>query len=441
VTAFTDLSQHASLPVLPRLAVETTSISVIGLGYVGAVSCGCLSALGHRIVGVDLDPRKTAAIADGRSPIHEDGLDDLLSAGIAEGRLAVTGDTVAAILDTDVTFVSVGTPSREDGTCDTRSVIAVAEAIGRALALKDGYHAVVLRCSIPPGTTAGPFLEAIERTSGKRGGHDFGLAFCPEFMREGVAVEDFRDPAKTVIGASDDRVRDIVARIFAPVDANPVFTSIETAELVKYVDNVWHALKVCFGNEVGRLASALRVDGGEVMDVFCKDVKLNISPTYLRPGFAYGGSCLPKEVRSVTGLAKGAGLDLPLIGNIAASNERHIDDAVERVVATGARTVGVLGLTFKAGTDDLRESPTLALIARLRARGIRIVAHDPIICARLFRPRAATPALYPELEGIDLRRTVADVVRDTEVLVMTQKAPDYRREGARGRRPVIDLAG
>jgi GDP-mannose 6-dehydrogenase len=441
VNAFTDLTQHTALPVLPRRADQTTSISVIGLGYVGAVSCGCLTALGHRIVGVDLDPRKTAAIAEGRSPIHEDRLDDLLSAGIAEGRLAVTGDTVAAVLDTNVTFVSVGTPSREDGTCDTTSVIAVAEAIGRALALKDGYHAVVLRCSIPPGTTAGPFLQALERASGKRAGTDFGLAFCPEFMREGVAVEDFREPAKTVIGASDDRVRDILARIFAPVDPNPVFTSIETAELVKYVDNVWHALKVCFGNEVGRLASALRVDGGEVMDVFCKDVKLNISPTYLRPGFAYGGSCLPKEVRSVMGLAKGAGLDLPLIGNIAASNERHIDDAVERVVATGARSVGVLGLTFKPGTDDLRESPTLALIDRLRARGIRIVAHDPIICARLFRPRAATPALYPELEGIDLRRTVADVVRDTEVLVMTQKAPDYRREGARGRRPVIDLAG
>ena len=441
MTAFTDLSQISAHPVLPRLADHTTSISVIGLGYVGAVSCGCLTALGHRVVGVDLDPRKTAAIAAGRSPIHEAGLDDLLGAGLAEGRLDVTDDTEAAILATDVTFVSVGTPSREDGSCDTRSVIAVAEAIGRAIARKDGYHAVVLRCSIPPGTTAGPFLEAIERTSGKRVSEDFGLAFCPEFMREGVAVEDFREPAKTVIGASDDRVRDIVARIFAPVDANPIFTSIETAELVKYVDNVWHALKVCFGNEVGRLASALRVDGGEVMDVFCKDVKLNISPTYLRPGFAYGGSCLPKEVRSVTGLAARAGLDLPLIGNIAASNERHIDDAVARIVATGARTVGVLGLTFKAGTDDLRESPTLALIDRLRAQGIRVVAHDPIICARVFRPRAATGALYPELEGMDLRRTVADVVRDAEVLVMTQKAPDYRKEGARGRRPVIDLAG
>jgi GDP-mannose 6-dehydrogenase len=441
VTLFTDLSQAPSHPVLPRLYAETTSISVIGLGYVGAVSCGCLTDLGHSVVGVDLDPGKRAAIEAGRSPIHEDGLDDLLLAGMTEGRLAVTSDTEAAVLGTEVTFVSVGTPSRDDGSCDLRNVIAVAEAIGRALARKDGYHAVVLRCSIPPGTTAGPFLAAIERVSGKRMGDDFGLAFCPEFMREGVAVEDFREPAKTVIGASDARVRDIVARIFAPVDAHPVFTSIETAEMVKYVDNVWHALKVCFGNEVGRLASALRVDGGEVMEVFCKDTKLNISSAYLRPGFAYGGSCLPKEVRSVVGLARGAGLDLPLITNIGASNERHIDDAVERIVATGARAVGILGLTFKAGTDDLRESPALTLISRLEERGIRVVAHDPIICARIFRPREATQSPYPELRGIDLRRTIDDVVRDTEVLVMTQHAREYRVECARPRRPVIHLAG
>jgi GDP-mannose 6-dehydrogenase len=441
VTVLSDLSQITARPVLPRLSHDTTSISVIGLGYVGAVSCGCLSALGHRVVGVDLDPRKTAAIEAGRSPIHEAHLDDLLSAGIAEHLLTVTSDAEAAILDTDVTFVSVGTPSRDDGTCETRNVLAVAQAIGRALARKDGYHAVVLRCSIPPGTTAGPFLEAIERVSGKRVGQDFGLAFCPEFMREGVAVEDFREPAKTVIGASDDRVRDIVARIFAPVDAHPVYTSIETAEMVKYVDNVWHALKVCFGNEVGRLATALRVDGGEVMDVFCKDTKLNISPTYLRPGFAYGGSCLPKEVRSVMGLAKNAGLDLPLIGNIAASNDRHIEEAVERVVATGARTVGVLGLTFKPGTDDLRESPTLTLIARLQALGIRVVAHDPIICPRVFRPRATTEALYPDLAGTDLRRSVEDVVAEADLLVLTQHTVDYRMETARARLPVIDLAG
>ncbi len=440
VTLHSDLSHIAARPVLPRLSENTTSISVIGLGYVGAVSCGCLSALGHTVVGVDLDARKTASIQSGRSPIHEAHLDELLSAGIADRLLTVTSDIEAAILSTEVTFVSVGTPSRDDGGCDTRNVIAVAEAIGRALSRKDGYHAVVLRCSIPPGTTAGPFRDAIERASGKRAGHDFGLAFCPEFMREGVAVEDFREPAKTVIGASDDRVRALVARIFAPVDAQPIFTSIETAETVKYVDNVWHALKVCFGNEVGRLASALSVDGGEVMDVFCKDTKLNISPTYLRPGFAYGGSCLPKEVRAVMGLAKGAGLDLPLIGNIAASNERHIDDAVERIIATGARTVGILGLTFKPGTDDLRESPTLALLRRLEDAGIRVVAHDPIICPRVFRARASTQVLYPDLSGVTLRRTVNDVVRETDILVMTQQAPEYGVECARKRRPVINLA-
>lgn len=439
MSALNDLSRTVSVPVLPRAAEDTTSISVIGLGYVGAVSCGCLSALGHRVVGVDLDPVKTASIEAGRSPIHEDGLDDLLTDGIQSKRLSVTRDTEAAVAATDVTFVSVGTPSRADGTCDLSAVTAVAEAIGRALAKKDRYHSVVLRCSIPPGTTGGPFLSAIERVSGKRVARDFGLAFCPEFMREGVAVEDFREPPKTVIGASDDRVRDAVAKIFAPVDTSPIFTSIETAEMVKYVDNVWHALKVCFGNEVGRLAASMGVDGTEVMDVFCQDVKLNISPYYLRPGFAYGGSCLPKEVRAVNGLAKAANLDLPLIGHIAPSNERHIDAAVERIQATGATRVGILGLTFKPGTDDLRESPTLALVERLEALGVEIVAHDPIICPRVFRPKAETAALYPDLAGMDLRRSACDVAAETEVLVMTQRAPEYLVEQARGARPVIDL--
>ncbi|TCP44212.1 nucleotide sugar dehydrogenase [Rhodovulum marinum] len=446
MTEFPGAFEPASAALVPVLHEARPAISVIGLGYVGAVSCGCLTDLGHRVIGVDLDAAKAASVAAGRAPMHEAGLDDLLGTALDKGILSTSTEVEAAVLATDVTFVSVGTPSRADGRCDLTNVVAVAESIGAALARKAGYHAVVMRCSIPPGTTMGAFAQRLEAVSGKRAGRDFGIAFCPEFMREGEAVADFRTPPKTVIGATDDRVAGIVAGIFAPVDSRPLHCSIEIAEMVKYVDNVWHATKVCFGNEVGRLAAAHGVDGGDVMGIFCEDRKLNISPAYLRPGFAYGGSCLPKEVRAVCGLARAAGLDLPLIGHVAASNEAHIDAVVERVRATGARRVGVLGLTFKPGTDDLRESPALALIARLRAAGVEVVCHDPVLSPRLFRPAtpaeaAAKRAAYPALDGLDLRGSVSGVLDGCDAVVLTQNAPEYRAALAGCAPRVIDVTG
>jgi GDP-mannose 6-dehydrogenase len=358
------------------------AISVVGLGYVGAVSCACLSSLGHRVMGVDIDPRKVADIAAGRAPIHEKDLGQLLSDGVASNLVFATDDLAFAVRDTDVTFVSVGTPTAPDGGCDYRYIEAAARSMAVGLAQKSGFHVFAMRCSIPPGTTMKVMTPILERLSGKVLGRDFGVAFNPEFLREGVAIADFFAPPKTVIGTTCDRTAGIMRQIYAPVDGAPLMTSIETAEMVKYVDNVWHATKVCFANEVGRLAKSQGVDSHEVMEVFCQDTKLNLSPYYLKPGFAYGGSCLPKEVRAVAHIAKGAGVSLPLIEHLGTSNDEQIAQAVRMIAATGARRVCILGLAFKPGTDDLRESPILEVIAALREAGVSVTAHDPAVTRR-----------------------------------------------------------
>ncbi|MEM7671587.1 MAG: nucleotide sugar dehydrogenase, partial [Pseudomonadota bacterium] len=363
-----------SRPLSGRLPV-----SVIGLGYVGAVSTACLSDLGHHVIGVDVDYDKVKTIGAGYTPIHEAGLGALLAKGVAEDRIMTTVDTSSAVRNTDITFLSVGTPTSADGGCDYRFIKAAAQAIGGGIKVKSTWHTVVMRCSIPPGTTMNVMVPEIERVSGKKCGEDFGVCFNPEFLREGVAVDDFYNPPKTVIGASDDYSAHLMADLFRPVDDAPILTSIETAEMVKYVDNVWHAMKVTFGNEIGRLCKPLGVDSHAVMDIFVQDTKLNLSPYYLKPGFAFGGSCLPKEVRAVVHLAEDQGVDIPTIRSLTQSNTTHIEEATRMVEATGAKTVAVLGLAFKPGTDDLRESPILEVIAALMERGIKVVAHDPAV--------------------------------------------------------------
>lgn len=437
----------------PHLVTDKPAIAVIGLGYVGAVSAGCLARFGHRIVGVDLDAARRATVGQGRAPIHEAGLDALLSEACENQLLSVTDDIVAAVADTDITFVSVGTPTAADGGCDTRQIEAAARAIGTALAAKSDFHAVVLRCSVPPGTTHGVMGRLLEETSGKVMGVDFGVAFVPEFLREGVAVEDFHAPPKTVIGASDDRTARIVARIFDPVDAAPILSEIETAELVKYVDNVWHATKVCFANEVGRLARAKGVDGREVMEIFCEDRKLNISPAYLKPGFAYGGSCLPKEVRAVGYLAREAGVAMPLVDSLATSNEAQVAEALRLVRATGARRVAVLGLAFKPGTDDLRESPVLDVMAALMAEGVSLVAHDAAVTAETPIAKQLTyvahgaPGLACLAEALPgmLRATPGAALAEADAVLVTHAREDYRaaledQAHRRGGIPVVDAA-
>ncbi|WP_305967813.1 MULTISPECIES: nucleotide sugar dehydrogenase [unclassified Mameliella] len=422
-------------------------ISVVGLGYVGSVTAGCLASLGHQIVGVDVDPLKLANIMEGRSPIHEAGLDELLAEGVKRAAISATSDLCAAVADTDATFVSVGTPTAPDGSCDLRYIESVADTIGTAIAAKETFHVVVLRCSVPPGTTMNVMARRIEQASRKAAGVDFGIAFVPEFLREGVAVDDFRTPPKTVIGASDERSVGIVARIFEPVDAKPIVTEIETAELVKYVDNVWHANKVCFANEIGRLSKALDIDGRDVMDIFCQDTKLNLSPYYLKPGFAYGGSCLPKEVRAMNHLAQTRNVDLPLIGSLDQSNVAQIDRAVAMLLAARPRKVAVLGLAFKPGTNDLRESPILDVIAQLQAKGIAVSAHDHFVTsdnvAESARHAASTkPGLQDLCQQLPqlLHEDIGDTLQDADAVIVTHALPEYRQAAQDVFVPVVDVA-
>jgi GDP-mannose 6-dehydrogenase len=353
------------------------SISVIGLGYVGAVSAACFAKIGHRVVGVDLDTRKTDAINAGRGPLVEHDLDDYISEGIEEGRIGAVNSALGAVVGTDMTFVCVGTPSMEDGSVNLNALTGAARDIGMAMRAKKAWHLVVIRSTVPAGTTRKVVLPELEAASGKKVGRDFGLCFHPEFLREGVAIADFFAPPKTVIGAYDKRSGDALAAIYAGIEAPLIQTTMEAAEMVKYVDNTWHAVKVAFGNEVGRVAQSLGIDSHEVMNIFCQDTKLNISSYYMKPGFAFGGSCLPKDLRGMQGLARKNGIELPMIGSVLASNAWHLDHSFNLVQQTGAKVVGMLGVTFKSGTDDLRESPQLELLGRLVAAGYIVKVYDP----------------------------------------------------------------
>ena len=431
-----------------RIIDEKPAISIVGLGYVGAVSTACLSSLGHRVIGVDIDMNKVDCIANGVSPIHEKDLGKLLYEGLTEGLISATNDLTQAVIDTDITFISVGTPTAEDGGCDYSYIDAAARSIGEGLKLKNDFHVIVMRCSIPPGVTMGFMTPILEEVSGLKAGVDFGVCFNPEFLREGVAVEDFYAPPKTVIGADDPKSARILSRIYDAVDETPIITSVETAEMVKYVDNVWHAAKVCFANEIGRLCKPLGVDSHAVMDVFVQDTKLNLSPYYLKPGFAYGGSCLPKEVRAVAHIAKSLGVDLPMIDSLGKSNNTQISEAIRMAKETGARKIGILGLAFKPGTDDLRESPILEVIAALNADGIEVVIHDTAITAdtslagQLAYVRhgsSGLQALADDLPGM-LRDDIRDVVAQSDALIVTHKNEIYQNAvQAAGDTPIIDL--
>jgi GDP-mannose 6-dehydrogenase len=351
-------------------------IAIFGLGYVGAVSSACLSTAGHTVVGVDSNEAKAALINAGRSPVVEKGVDEMIAAAVAEGRLRATTDHRAAIRASEVAIVCVGTPSRGNGDLDLTHVRRVCTDIARVLRAKDAFTAVVVRSTVLPGTLRHVVIPLLESGSGKRAGRDFGIGFFPEFLREGTAVNDFYHPPKIVIAASDDRTHALLEALNEGIDAPVTRADFEVVEMVKYADNTWHALKVAFANEIGSISKALAIDGAAVMDIFCQDTKLNISSTYLRPGFAFGGSCLPKDVRALTYKGRSLDLDLPLINAIMPSNRSHIDRAMQMVLDLNERNVGVLGLSFKAGTDDLRESPVVELVERLLGKGHEIRIFD-----------------------------------------------------------------
>ncbi len=430
---------------------DLPAISVIGLGYVGAVSTACLADLGHQVVGCDVDEKKAGQIAEGRSPIHEAGLSDLLETGVGDDLITATTDTADAVARTDMTFVSVGTPTSEDGGCDFRYIVSSAQAIGEGLRRKAGsYHVVVMRCSIPPATTLDIMVPEIEKASGLSMGEDFGVCFNPEFLREGTAIDDFRLPPKTVIGENDEKAAAMLARIYEPVDANPIITSIKVAEMVKYVDNVWHAAKVSFANEVGRICKPLSIDSHKVMDIFVQDTKLNLSPYYLKPGFAYGGSCLPKEVRAVTHLAEALGVRTPLICSLSATNKLQVKEAINLVRKTEAKRIGFLGLAFKPGTDYLRESPVLEVVNAFVSEETEIRAYDPAIRAdtridsQFDYVRHVCPHLQNTVNALPeiLCPTGYEVLDNSDVVIVSQSTDEIRALVASrlGRVKIIDLA-
>lgn len=436
--------------VRAAVQVDRPTISVVGLGYVGAVSMACLADLGFRMIGVDLSQQKVDAIRSGRAPIVEDRLGGLLDQGVRAGMIDATRNLVAAVLDSDVTFLSVGTPTAADGSCDLTYVRAASRGMGQAIAMKSSYHVVVLRCSVPPGTTLDVVAKDIETASGKKLGPDFGICFNPEFLREGVAVADFFAPPKTVVGASDARAAATVTSIYSAIDKNVIFTSIAAAEMVKYADNVWHATKVAFGNEIGRLCKALDIDSHDVMNIFVRDTKLNLSPYYLKPGFAFGGSCLPKEVRAVSHLAEQLGVEMPLVASLMPSNRSHIDKAVAMLREFRDKRIGFLGVTFKPATDDLRESPTLDVMTAMLEQGATIKAYDgnlhfgPMLQGQIDYVRHAVPrqaCLMDSLEAISVESAEA-LVEQSDVVVVSHATEAFRKAVAT-RRPgvhVLDLA-
>jgi len=351
-------------------------ISIFGLGYVGAVSAGLLAKDGHSVIGVDPYQPKLDLINAGQTPVIEKDIGDVIAAAVKATRLRATRDAHEAVACSEISLICVGTPSQPNGSLDLKYVRTVCEEIGAALRTKDGYHVVVARSTMLPGSMRTTVIPTLEEYSGKRAGVDFGVCNNPEFLREGTAVYDYYNPPKTVIGETDTEAGDILTRLYQDLDAPLVRTSIETAEMVKYTDNVWHALKVGFANEIGNISKALDIDGHEVMDIFCKDTKLNLSSYYMKPGFAFGGSCLPKDVRALTHKARSLDLDTPVLSAIMPTNLLQIEKGLSMITSKGNNRVGVLGFSFKAGTDDLRESPLVEVIERLLGKGHDLRLYD-----------------------------------------------------------------
>ena len=418
------------------------SISVFGLGYVGCVSAACLASRGHRVVGVDVNPDKMSALRQGRSPIVEAEIGDLTAAVVAAGNLVVTSDAHEAVLATDVSLICVGTPSAAGGALLTRYLEEVTAEIGAALRDKDGWHVVVYRSTMVPGTCEGLLIPLLEDASGKRAGVDFGVCVNPEFLREGTSVRDFLDPPKTVVGGTDSRSIETVLGLYAGLPGPCFPVAVKVAEMTKYVDNSFHAVKIGFANEVGAICAALGLDSHAVMDVFMSDTKLNISPAYLRPGFAFGGSCLPKDLRALTHTARSNDIDTPLLANVLASNEVRLRHAVDLVIADGRRKVGIFGLSFKPGTDDLRESPMLELAERLIGKGFDVKIHDAnVIVSRLIGAnRSYIDERLPHI-GELLVDDVDAVVAHGEVLIVASRAPEVLDALSRAgsERLIIDL--
>jgi GDP-mannose 6-dehydrogenase len=417
-------------------------IVVVGLGYVGSVCSACLASRGHDVVGVDTSAFKVDCIERGESPIVEKDLSGLIANARAAGRLSATTKIAEAMVGADVVLVCVGTPSAEDGSLNLDHVRRACTEVGSALKTTGRFTTVVMRSTMLPGSVLDHLRPVLEEASGCKEGEGFGIAYNPEFLREGTAVADFFGADYTVIGASGERAAQALRDVYDGVGGELIVTTIPVAEMVKYVNNSFHALKVAFANEVGRMCKREGVDSHAVMKLMTRDTKLNLSPVYLSPGFAFGGSCLPKDVRAIVSRSRAHGLELPVLQNIMRSNDVHVEEAIHQIEKLRHRRLGFLGLSFKAGTDDLRESPILRVIGTLVGKGYSVLLHDPNIDMQrvLGANRRFVEDEVPYLPE-RLRADLDEVLRESEVVVIGNRAPQYRNLGARLRegQVLVDL--
>ena len=417
-------------------------ISIFGLGYVGAVSAGCLAKDGHSVIGVDPYQPKVDLINEGKTPVIEKDIGEIMEKAVADGLLRATQDIREAVSGSDISLICVGTPSQLNGSLDLKYVRKVCEEIGAALREKDDFHVVVARSTMLPGSMRSVVIPTLEEYSGKKAGTDFGVCNNPEFLRESTAVYDYYNPPKTVIGETDEKAGDLLAGIYAHLDAPLVRTSVETAEMVKYTDNVWHALKVGFANEIGNICKSVGIDGHEVMDIFCKDTKLNLSSYYMKPGFAFGGSCLPKDVRALTYKARTADIDVPILNAIMPSNQHQIENGLAMITEKGSKKIGILGFSFKAGTDDLRESPLVEVIERLIGKGydIRLYDRNVKIASLVGANKDYILNHIPHISGL-MVDSIESVLDHAETIVIGNGAEEFRDIPQRisGGQVIVDL--
>ncbi len=435
------IDQDAESAIVPATAQR--SISIFGLGYVGAVSLACLARDGHEVVGVDIDPTKLELVRAGRSPIIEEGMQELMRAVVNGGSVTVTDSLRTAILSTDVSFVCVGTPPRSNGNQDLGAMLRLAEEIGKVLPEKPTRHLIVIRSTVKPGTIEEIIKPTIESVSGLKAGVDFSLCFQPEFLREGTSISDYDNPPFTIVGTDDDYAMEELRAIFGHLPCEMIRTSIRTAETLKYACNAFHAVKVTFANEIGRVCQSANVDPHEVMKLLCMDRQLNISPAYLRPGFAFGGSCLPKDLKALLYMAKTNDVELPMLANVMTSNRVHVDHAISQVLEAGKRSVGFVGLSFKAGTDDLRESPLVSMVECFIGKGLDVCIYDPSVnIARLVGAnRRFIEESIPHISSL-MTADINKLVERSDVLVVAMKSPEVLSAIARARpdQIVLDLA-
>lgn len=419
-------------------------ISIFGMGYVGAVSGACLAKQGHQVVGVDTNPGKVGLINAGESPIVEEGMAELMREVVDSGAFRATTDAEEAILGTEMSFVSVGTPSEANGALSLRAVHAVSREIGEVLRHKNGRHDVVYRSTILPGTTEEQLLPILEEASARRIGPDLQVAFNPEFLREGSSIRDFHRPPFTILGTTDDVATKHLDDVYRGVDAEIIRCPIRVAESVKYLCNIYHGLKVCFANEAGALLREAGVDSRVAMEIFCRDEILNISKAYLRPGYAFGGSCLPKDTRAFLHLAKTKDVELPMLANVLPSNQLHVDRAYRMVTRLNKRKIALLGLAFKGGTDDLRESPIVALAEKLIGKGYELKIHDTNVhTARLVGSnKEFIEREIPHIDGL-LQTSVSEALEGAEAVIVANATDDDLEKlmAIAPNLPVVDLQG